>query len=80
VVPLASFDEEFGKFLRVFTTLSGSVLRATKKAIRAGRGKPFPEALARVERVYLDELMPTEDAQEGLTAFLEKRAPVWRHR
>ncbi|MEW6490906.1 MAG: enoyl-CoA hydratase-related protein [Thermodesulfobacteriota bacterium] len=79
VVPLASFDEEFGKFLRVFTTLSGSVLRATKKAIRAARGQSFPEALARVERIYLGELMPTEDAQEGLAAFLEKRAPVWRH-
>lgn len=80
VVPLASFDEEFGKFLRVFTTLSGAVLRSTKKAIRAARGQSFPEALARVERIYLGELMPTEDAQEGLAAFLEKRAPVWRHR
>ncbi|MDW7708894.1 MAG: enoyl-CoA hydratase/isomerase family protein [Deferrisomatales bacterium] len=80
VVPLASFDEEFGKFLRIFTTLSGTVLRATKKAIRAGRGLPFAEALGRVERIYLEELMPTEDAQEGLAAFLEKRAPVWKNR
>jgi len=80
VVPLASFDEEFGKFLRIFTTLSGPVLRSTKKAIRAARGQAFPLALARVERVYLDELMPTEDAQEGLAAFLQKRAPVWKNR
>jgi cyclohexa-1,5-dienecarbonyl-CoA hydratase len=80
VVPLASFDEEFGKFLRVFTTLSGPVLRSTKKAMRAARGQAFPNALARVERIYLDELMVTEDAQEGLGAFLEKRAPVWRNR
>lgn len=80
VFPLASFDEEFGKFLRVFTTLSGTVLRSTKKAIRAARGQAFPQALARVEKIYLDELMPTEDAQEGLAAFLEKRAPVWRNR
>jgi len=80
VVPLASFDEEFGKFLRVFTTLSGPVLRSTKKAMRAARGQAFPNALSRVERIYLDELMVTEDAQEGLAAFLEKRAPVWKDR
>lgn len=80
VVPLASFDEEFGKFLRVFTTLSGPVLRSTKKAIRAARGQAFPQALARVERIYLDELMVTQDAQEGLAAFLQKRPPVWKNR
>ena len=78
VVPSESFDEEFGKFLRVFTTLSGAVLRSTKKAIRAARGLPFADALNKVERIYLDELMVTEDAQEGLGAFLEKRAPVWK--
>jgi cyclohexa-1,5-dienecarbonyl-CoA hydratase len=33
-----------------------------------------------VERLYLDELMRTEDAQEGVRAFLEKRPPVWRNR
>ncbi len=80
VVPLAAFDEEFGKFLRIFTTLSGPVLRATKKAIRAARGQAFPQALARVERIYLDELMTTEDAHEGLSAFLAKRAPQWKNR
>jgi cyclohexa-1,5-dienecarbonyl-CoA hydratase len=80
IVPAASFDEEFGTFLRVFTTLSGAVLRSTKKAIRAARGLPFADALGRVERIYLDELMVTADAREGLTAFLEKRAPEWKHK
>jgi len=78
IVPADSFDEEFGTFLRVYTTLSGAVLRSTKKAIRAARGLPFADALNKVERIYLDELMITEDAREGLTAFLEKRAPVWQ--
>ena len=60
--------------------VAGPVLRATKKAIRAARGQAFPQALARVERIYLDELMTTEDAHEGLSAFLAKRAPQWKNR
>ena len=35
--------------------------------------------LRRIERIYLDELMATADAVEGITAFLDKRAPSWRH-
>jgi cyclohexa-1,5-dienecarbonyl-CoA hydratase len=32
-----------------------------------------------LERLYLDGLMSTADAVEGLTAFIEKRSPAWRH-
>jgi enoyl-CoA hydratase/carnithine racemase len=31
-----------------------------------------------VEELYLGPLMDTEDAHEGLAAFMEKRAPVWK--
>jgi cyclohexa-1,5-dienecarbonyl-CoA hydratase len=34
--------------------------------------------LPEVERIYLKELMATDDAVEGLHAFLEKRAAAWR--
>jgi enoyl-CoA hydratase/carnithine racemase len=37
----------------------------------------FDKGLARAEQIYLDELMKTEDAQEGIRAFVEKRKPVW---
>lgn len=52
-------------------------------AVRAAR-EPFA-ALARarledVEALYLDELMATRDANEGLQAFVEKRQPRWEHR
>jgi cyclohexa-1,5-dienecarbonyl-CoA hydratase len=30
-----------------------------------------------MEQLYLDELMKTPDAVEGLRAFLEKRSPRW---
>jgi len=33
-----------------------------------------------VENVYLNELMKTDDANEGLRAFLEKREPVWKNK
>jgi cyclohexa-1,5-dienecarbonyl-CoA hydratase len=80
VFPLASFDEELKKFLGVFTSLSGAVLRVTKKALRAAKGLSFGDALTGVEGIYHQELMPTADAKEGLEAFLEKRTPVWKHR
>jgi cyclohexa-1,5-dienecarbonyl-CoA hydratase len=41
------------------------------------KGLPFPEALGKVEKLYLGDLMQTKDAKEGLAAFLEKRAPTW---
>jgi cyclohexa-1,5-dienecarbonyl-CoA hydratase len=51
--------------------------------VRAARA-PFAEAvkrrLAEVERLYLQDLMNTHDAKEGLAAFLEKRAPRFEHR
>ncbi|MFQ5987102.1 MAG: enoyl-CoA hydratase/isomerase family protein [Thermoplasmata archaeon] len=51
-----------------------------KRAMRQGLTLRLEETLREAERIYLDELMATEDAREGLAAFLEKRKPVWRDR
>lgn len=52
-------------------------------AVRAAR-EPFAElARARlddVEALYLEKLMATRDANEGLQAFIDKRQPRWEHR
>ena len=58
--------------------LSPAALGLTKKAIYVWDAVHFHKGLAHAESIYLDELMQTEDAQEGISAFLEKRAPVWK--
>jgi cyclohexa-1,5-dienecarbonyl-CoA hydratase len=79
VFPAESFAAEAEKVVQALAGLSGPVLRATKKALRAAAA-PALGALEAIEGIYLDELMGTEDAAEGLHAFLEKRAPVWKDR
>ena len=58
--------------------LSPAALSITKKAIYAWDSMHFDKGLARAERVYLEDLIKTEDAQEGIQAFLEKREPLWQ--
>ncbi len=80
VVPageLAGAVEEAAARLR---EKSGPVLRLARRAVFAGVGRDFESGLAEAERLFLDQLMKTADATEGLRSFLEKRAPVWRHR
>jgi cyclohexa-1,5-dienecarbonyl-CoA hydratase len=36
--------------------------------------------LLEIETLYLDELMQSHDAVEGLNAFIEKRNAKWEHR
>ncbi|MBI3733625.1 MAG: enoyl-CoA hydratase, partial [Chloroflexi bacterium] len=71
-----SFESDVAAFVQRLTNLSGAVLRATKRALNAGADDAA--RLAEIERIYLDELMPMADANEGLAAFIEKRKPVWQ--
>jgi cyclohexa-1,5-dienecarbonyl-CoA hydratase len=77
--PRETFVEDARAFSRPFLELSRAALLASKKAVRLAATAPFTEALAAVEKIYLQELMRTADAKEGLAAFLEKRTPIWRH-
>jgi cyclohexa-1,5-dienecarbonyl-CoA hydratase len=56
---------------------SAAALALARRALRAGG---FEAALASAEALYAGELLRTEDAAEGVAAFLEKRRPRWRDR
>jgi len=80
VFPHDRFDDEAAAWVGKLLQLSGEALHLAKRAFAAARGRPLREAHETVDRIYRDELMRTEDAREGLQAFLEKRSPSWRHR
>jgi cyclohexa-1,5-dienecarbonyl-CoA hydratase len=60
--------------------LSGLVLKLTKKAVVGGLLDDTDQGLGVIEKIYLEELMQTADAEEGLKAFLEKRKPQWQEK
>ncbi len=70
---LAYFDDHLAG-------LSASSLRLAVEAARGRFRDPVTADLDRVEALYLERLMGTRDALEGLEAFLEKRPAKWQHR
>jgi len=60
-----------------YLELSAVAVRYATRASRAAWDDALHTRLERLERLYLDELMRTHDAKEGIAAFLERRAPNW---
>ena len=58
---------------------SAASVRYALRAARLARIEAIRAGLAAVEKLYLQGLMNTRDANEGLTAFLARRPPVWEH-
>jgi len=77
-VPAGELDKTVDELVGKLTTLSAAALRVCKRAARLGADGWAN--LPAVEKLYLDDLMSSEDAHEGLAAFMEKRAPVWKHK
>jgi len=80
VVPQEKLAEATEEIVRKLKEKSPIVLKFVRKAVYQGLDKEFRKALNGVEDVYLNELIKTEDAVEGLKAFLEKRKPQWKNR
>ncbi len=80
VVPDGSVDAEALALARRIARHSAAALRVAKRSLRTpARERGEAEALHAAGRRYARDLMRTADATEGLTAFLEKRTPVWSH-
>ena len=80
VVAKGDLPKETQEFIKPYLSLSAEVLRVTKKTIKAGLIDDLEPSLKIIEDIYLNELMRTADAHEGLKAFLEKRPPEWKNR
>lgn len=78
------FDDPDAAALAYFDRhLAGKSAASLACALAAARGAMLRDVrhrLEEVERLYLDRLMATRDANEGLVAFLAKRKPNWEHR
>lgn len=66
--------------VNALTSKSRVVLQHAKRAALEGYSLGLEEAVRASSDRYLKDLMGTEDAVEGLNAFLEKRKPAWKHK
>lgn len=83
-VPAGDISKEMERILNMLREKSAVALRHAKAGMRLGQvgqsgQSTHLEALQRINALYLDEVMRTQDAAEGLQAFLEKRKPTWKN-
>jgi cyclohexa-1,5-dienecarbonyl-CoA hydratase len=58
--------------------LSPAALSVAKRAFYAWDSIHFDKGLMRAEQIYLEVLMHTADAHEGIKAYAERRRPQWQ--
>lgn len=73
-------DGEMEAWVARLAGKSAAALALARRALREGGLAGFDEALTRLEALYVEELLRTEDAAEGVAAFLERRRPRWSDR
>ena len=75
----AALETEVNLFIENFILpKSSSSLRYGVKASRIKFNHVLGNFLPILEQLYVDSLMNTKDANEGINSFLEKRKPVWQ--
>jgi cyclohexa-1,5-dienecarbonyl-CoA hydratase len=78
VLPDERLEAEAAAYIQRFQEGSAPILQMTRRAIAGGLDLPLADALSQAHDVYLNQLMGTEDAEEGLKAVMAKRKPVWK--
>lgn len=79
VVPQGEAVSAALEFAGLFRQRSRVAVARAKQAIDDGLERDLDSGL-RLEAKLFGEAFGTEDVREGVTAFMEKRAPVWHHR
>lgn len=79
-VPDERLEAEAAVVIQRFQDGSAPLLQCARRAVAGGLELLPPDALRHAEDVYLNQLMATEDVEEGLQAVLAKRKPVWKER
>ena len=79
-VPDERLDAEVSALVQRFQESSAPVVQLARRAIVGGQDLPYEEAVRHAEDVYLNQLLATQDVEEGLRAVAEKRKPVWKDR
>jgi cyclohexa-1,5-dienecarbonyl-CoA hydratase len=79
-VPDERLAAEAAALVQRFQDSSAPVLQLVRRAIAGGLDLPYEEAVRHAEDVYLNQLLGTQDVEEGLRAVGEKRKPAWKDR
>ena len=80
--PANDISKTMERILDLLRAKSAVALRQAKASVRLAETDHATslESLQRVNTYYLTQLKQTDDAREGLQAFLEKRKPNWQNR
>ena len=79
-VPDDRLDAEVAALVQRFQEASAPIVQLSRRAIVGGQDLSYEEAVRHAEDVYLNQLLATQDVEEGLRAVAEKRKPVWKDR
>jgi enoyl-CoA hydratase/carnithine racemase len=80
VVPAVSLAKTVDRIASELAARSGVALRALTAATRGQRAPAMLQRLDAAIATYRATVGPSRDAEEGISAFLEKRMPAWSHR
>jgi len=75
----ADFDAALASLVKEISHCSPLIIRLNKRAVKQNIGKPFADALAGANDLFLNTLMKTGDTLEGIASFEEKRRPEWKN-